>query len=309
MSNRQAQVFKATTRLTHRANKSMMANMSTRFEGSLKSFDRSEIFFQLWAVEKPKGTMIITHGQAEHSECYHPLARNLQNEGWESYGFDLRGHGRSQGKRGYVAKFSDYVSDLKATVEMVVRERKDKSAPLILFGHSMGGLIVTLLATDWKNPPFQALALSSPLYGLSVAVPAIKDYAAKVLVNWLPSITLHNELKYSDLTRDEAMLKSYEHDVLRHDKISPAVYLGMLESFPQVFERANKLDMPVLMQLAGVDKVVSTPAAQDVFALLPNKKNVMQLYPESMHEIYNDLDRDQAFADFRKFINQFQVNA
>lgn len=287
----------------------MMAKMSTRFEGSLKSFDLTELFFQLWSVEKPMGTLVITHGLAEHSECYHPFARHLQAEGWECYGLDLRGHGRSEGKRGYVHNFSDYVADLKAVVEMVVQERKNKQVPLILFGHSMGGLISTLLALEWKTPPYQALTLSSPLYEISLPVPAIKDYAAKFLLNWLPTVTLHNELKYSDLTRDEAMLKTYPQDVLRHDKISPAVYFGMIEGFKTVSAGASQLDLPVLMQLAGVDNIVSTPAAQDVFAQLPSKRKVLQLYPESRHEIYNDLDRDQAFADLRKFINQFQVNS
>ncbi|MGE0762744.1 MAG: lysophospholipase [Bdellovibrionales bacterium] len=280
--------------------------MSTRFEGTLKSLDQTEIFFQLWAADKPRGTIIITHGQAEHSECYHPFAKTLQADGWESYGFDFRGHGRSEGKRGYVAQFKEYVADLRAVVEMVARERKNQSSPLILFGHSMGGLVTTLLAMEWKNPPFQALALSSPLYEIAVPVPQIKDMAARMLLKWAPSVTLHNELKYSDLSRDEAMLKSYEHDVLRHDKISAAVYIGMLESFKNVREQAHRIELPTLMMLAGNDKIVSTPVAQEIFALLPNKKNVMELYPESYHEIFNDLDRDQAFADLRKFINQFQ---
>lgn len=286
-----------------------MALMSTRFEGSLKSFDQTDLFFQLWSVENPRGTLVITHGLAEHSECYHPFAKTLQADGWESYGLDLRGHGRSGGKRGYVGKFSYYLEDLKTLIEMVARERKNKSSPLILFGHSMGGLITTLLAMDWKNPPFQAITLSSPLFEISLPVPAIKDYAAKVLLNWLPSVTLHNELDYRDLTRDETVLKSYPHDVLRHDKISPAVYAGMQEGFKTVQEKASKFDLPLLMQLAGVDKIVSTPVAQEVFTKFPNKKNVLQLYPESMHEIYNDLDREQAFADYRKFITQFQVNS
>lgn len=283
--------------------------MSGRFEGSVKSIDQTEIFFQLWSAEKPRGTLIITHGQAEHSECYHPFARTLQSDGWELYGFDLRGHGRSEGKRGYVRNFLDYVDDTQAVLEMVVRERKDKGVPLILFGHSMGGLINTLLALGLKTPSFQALVLSSPLYEIAVPVPAVKDYASKVLQKWWPTLTLHNELKYSDLTRDEAMLKSYVHDVLRHDKISASVYLGMLNAFTRVRNEASRIESPVLMQLAGHDKIVSTPRSQEIFSLLPNKKNVLEIYPESYHEIYNDLDREQAFADLRKFLNPFLVNS
>jgi alpha-beta hydrolase superfamily lysophospholipase len=287
----------------------MIADMSKRFEGSFRGKDQTELFFQLWTVDDPRGTMVVTHGLAEHGECYHALAKALSADQWETYALDLRGHGRSEGKRGFVRKFGDYVEDLRTFVELVVRSRKNKNSPLVLFGHSMGGLITTLLAMDWKNPPFHAVVLSSPLFGLSLPVPALKDKAARALYRWLPSVTLHNEIKYSDLSRDEAMLKTYPQDVLRHDKISPAVYLGFQDGFAKAAEGFGSVGVPVLLQVAGNDRVVSTKTSQELFGHLSNKRNVMQIYPESLHEIYNDLDREQALADLRKFINQIQVNS
>jgi alpha-beta hydrolase superfamily lysophospholipase len=285
----------------------MIAIMSTRFEGSFRAQDQTELFFQLWTVDAPRGTMVVTHGLAEHGECYHGLAKSLVADNWETYAIDLRGHGRSEGKRGFVRDFQDYVTDLRSFVELVVRQRKSRDVPLILFGHSMGGLLTTLVAMDWQQPPFHALILSSPLFGLSLPVPALKDRAARLAARWMPSLTLHNELKYKDLTRDEEMLRSYSQDVLRHDKISPAVYLGMQEAFLKVAAGFGAIDVPILLQVAGNDKIVNTRTSQDLFAQVTNKKCVMEIYPESFHEIYNDLDRDQALADLKKFINQVQV--
>ena len=252
--------------------------------------------------------MVVTHGLAEHGECYQNLAKSLQADGWETYALDLRGHGRSEGKRGFVRHFQDYVDDLRSFVELVTRQRKNPAAPLVLFGHSMGGLITTLLALEWKPSPFQAIVLSSPLFGIAMAVPKLKDRAARLAARWLPSLTLANDLKYSDLSRDEAMLKSYATDVLRHDKISPAVYLGMLEGFEKVDAGIGSLDIPILVQVAGTDRVVNGEASQRLFPKLKNKKCVLQIYPESLHEIYNDLDREQALMDLRKFLSQFPVN-
>lgn len=284
-----------------------MAMMSSRFEGSFRTSNQTEIFYQLWPVPAARGTMVMTHGLAEHSDCYHPFAKTLQAEGWEVYGWDLPGHGRSSGKRGYVGNFREYTDSLKQFTELIGRERENKSIPLVLFGHSLGGLVTTLTMLDWASSPVSALVLSSPAFGIAVPVPAIKDHAARLAFRWLPSLTLHNEIKYTDLTRDEKMVRSYEQDVLRHDKISPAVYLGLIEGAEQVEKRATTLNLPILLQLAGVDRIVSTRAAQDVFAKLPDKRNVMQIYPESYHEIYNDLDREQAFSDLRKFLSRFQV--
>lgn len=284
----------------------MIPSMSKRFEGQIQASDKAELFFQYWPAENSRGTIVITHGLAEHSDCYALLARDLQAEGYEVYAWDMRGHGRSSGKRGYVAHFSDYVSDLKTLVERVANERTGKKGPLILFGHSMGGLVTTLLAIDWSDGPISALALSSPLFGIAVEVPKLKDKIARLTAQWLPSITLHNEIKYTDLTRDNELLKTYNQDVLRHDRISPQVYLGMIDGGSKALKEAGKIRPPVLLQVAGHDRIVSSKAEQQAFPLFTNPKSVMQLYPDSYHEIYNDLDRPQALTDFKKFLTQLQ---
>lgn len=278
--------------------------MSKRFEGQILSKDRTEIFFQKWVTAHPKGIVLITHGLAEHSDCYSTLAERLQNQGYEVYAIDLRGHGRSSGKRGYVQDFSDYIKDLKSLMDSILNESSSGQLPFYLFGHSMGGLVTTLLCLE--NPGLKAngIILSAPLFGLSLPVPAIKDAAAQFLVKWIPSITLHNELNYNHLSRDKEMVQSYAKDVLRHEKISPKVYIGMLNGFKTVHDRAREIKLPVLMQLAGQDKVVSTPIAQEVMGYLPNEKNVLEIYPESYHEIYNDFDKNQAFSDLIQFLTE-----
>jgi len=126
-----------------------------------------------------------------------------------------------------------------------------------------------------------------------------------VAVKWIPSLTMHNEIKYTDLTHDEVMLKSYQIDNLRHDKISPGLFLTMVDNFKLALAAAESLTKPVLMQLAGEDRLVNSEAAREFFEHLPGKKNQLEIYPESYHEIYNDLDRDKATADLKKFINPY----
>ena len=121
----------------------------------------------------------------------------------------------------------------------------------------------------------------------------------------MPSLTLFNEIKYTDLTHDEEMLKSYQIDNLRHDKISPGLFLSMVENFKLASDAVETITKPVLMQLAGEDRLTNTEAARAFFDRLPGKKNQVIVYPESYHEIYNDLDRDKAVADLKKFINPF----
>lgn len=281
--------------------------MINRFEGHFDGYHEIDLFFQTWSKDEPaRGTVIITHGMAEHSECYHPLAKVLAENGWYVMGWDLRGHGRSEGKRGYVQDFSFFRQDLAAFVQLAQRQSHIPKSPLVLFGHSMGGLITLQYLVQPDTPKPDAAVFSSPALGLTVKVPAIKEMIAHVAEKWLPTLTLHNEINYDILSRDEQMQQAYPRDNLRHDKISPGVFLGMQRAFEEVAQHAHEISIPVLFQISGDDRLVSAAASRDVFAKMPNKRNQLIVYPDSMHEIYNDLDRETVIADLKRFLGAFK---
>ena len=276
--------------------------MLQRFEGQFLGADQAELFFQTWTPSQVRGTIVITHGLAEHSECYHALAKVLADDGWQVFAWDMRGHGRSSGKRGYVMSIDSFISDFGCFLDVI---RKQKSPhPPILLGHSLGGL-VTLRYLETHDCNYTALVLSSPALGLSMPVPKFKEKLAEVAVKWLPTLTMHNEIKYTDLSHLDEMIESYSRDNLRHDKISPGLFLSMRDNFPLALAAAPDVKNPVLMLLAGEDRVASTPASQDLFERLPNKKNQLIVYPESFHEIFNDRERDRVIADLKNFINPY----
>ncbi len=278
--------------------------MVKRHEASFRGTYDSEIFYQTWTLAKKddvKGTVIVTHGLAEHSDCYHSLAEHLAEKGWNTLAWDLRGHGQSSGKRGYVAEIEDFSKDLKILSEIASEHHK---GPRVLFGHSLGGQICLRALLDYGDMTYSALALSSPALGLSVKVPAFKEKLAHIAADWLPRLTMHNELDYRDLTRDEDHLATYANDPLRQDKISPALYLGMLKNFSLIKERAREIHLPTLMQLAGVERIVSTKTSEEVFEGLGSEVKVLRIYPESHHEIYNDLDKDSAREDLVEFLER-----
>lgn len=276
--------------------------MAQRYEGQFEGFDQTELFFQTWTPATVRGVLILTHGLAEHSECYHNLARQLADDGWLVYGWDMRGHGRSEGKRGYVADFKNLIKDLNSFYELVLK--KHPGVNLVFFGHSLGAL-VTMRFIETYKVEYSALALSSPCLALSFPVPPFKELLARVANRILPTLTLYNEIKYEDLSRDEEEIRGFQKDTLRHDKISPALFLGMVANFPLVLDEATQILNPVLMQVAGDDHLVNPAVSREVFDRLPNKKGQFLVYPESYHEIFHDLDRDKAVADLKKFLNSY----
>lgn len=280
--------------------------MGKRFESSFIGDNESEIFYQVWEADETCGTIVVTHGLAEHSECYDEFAQNLNQDNWTVVAWDLRGHGNSEGKRGYVANFDQFTTDLHLLLEQVKSEVHDSKNPLILFGHSLGGLITLKNILIYGDQHLAAVTLSSPLLGVAVEVPFWKKKVAEIAGQYLPKITLHNEIQYSDLVRDQNMIKVYESDPLRHDKISPQLFLGMQESCQFVLSKAQEIQVPLLLQIAGSDYIVNSESSKNFFDSVSSTDKKLIEYPDSYHEIFNDLDKKTVFADYKSFITEIK---
>lgn len=278
-----------------------------RSEGHFQS-RQTELFHQSWTSPQNRATLVLTHGMGEHSEAYVRSADALAKLGWNIHAWDLRGHGRSEGKRGHVDHFTDYTGDLSQFL-LYLQKNELLKQPFALLGHSMGGLITLKYLLDETregasdDPKPRACVLSSPLLDFGLKVPIVKDMAAKVLRQIWPSLTLYNEIKYTELTRDPEWLKTYEKDPLRHDKISPALYDGMITTMLDVREHADQITLPLCLLCAGTDKIVSVAAEKTLFEKLGSTRKKMIVYEESYHEIFNDLDRERAFRDLTSFLH------
>lgn len=263
-----------------------------------------DLFYQSWTSSKPRATLVLTHGIAEHSEAYNDVAVDMVPKGWDIYAMDLRGHGRSEGRRGAIDDFHHYTRDLDRFVRYLRSgPLKDSKVPMVMFGHSMGGLItLRYLVDQGEGAPAVAAVLSSPALGISMPISPIKEFAAHALMKYLPMITLPNDIPYDKLTHVEERWKKYPGDVLRHDKISPAMYFGMLEAFEKVGAGAARIKIPTLIVAAGDDRIVSRPAIESFFPRIGAEKKKLIIYENSYHEILNDIERDQVISDIDGFL-------
>jgi alpha-beta hydrolase superfamily lysophospholipase len=282
-----------------------------RSELFFKGYDGAKLFMQKWTTKDAVGTILFTHGQGEHSECYHRLIDGFSGSGWNFIGWDLRGHGRSDGLRGYAKDFNEYISDYEIFIEKTISLSDVSSKPVILLGHSMGGLIQTCgllekqLTEKYKN--ISAQILSSPLFGVSVEVPAWKDAGAGFLNTLLPKFTLGNEIKNNQLTRDLDVMREYEADTYRHGRISSGVYLGFKREFPMVMARASEIKLPSFLSISDNDPVVSSEAALKFFDLIDSPIKGLKIIEGGRHELYNDVNREEVIKAVVDFTEQFKT--
>jgi alpha-beta hydrolase superfamily lysophospholipase len=216
--------------------------------------------------------------------------------------WDLRGHGRSEGLRGVVDSFSEYLHDFRALTKHLAAEFELESKKVCLLGHSMGGLVQTASLLKFSDlPKISKQVLSGPLFGLSKEVPAFKQVGSIALKIFTPKITTWNEINNEDCSRDPLVIEEYNTDIYRHGRISSGAFLGFYESWRQVFQNIHKIEIPTLMQISDKDPVISSQRAQDFFKDL-NCQKTLKIYKDRRHEIYNDLGREEVFADLVHFL-------
>ncbi len=276
--------------------------MYQRTEGIFRGWNDFELFFQSWLVEKPVGNIIVTHGISEHSECYDLFAQRMEAANWNIFSWDLRGHGRSEGKRGVIYNFKEYTQDLALFSKFVRKEFP--SIPLVLLGHSLGGLVQLVCVLSNEDLDYSGQIMSSPALGISMEVSPLKESLAKALIRFWPQATLSNEIPYPYLTHDQDLVRSYDHDPLRHDRISPKLYFEILNSMEYVKSNSKNLQRPLLLQVSGNDKIVDTKSSVDWFETLSLKDKKLFIYDELYHEIYNELDHEKVYEDLYKWLGE-----
>ncbi len=266
-----------------------------------------KLFLQSWSNPKlkPVGCVLINHGISEHTLCYDHVAKALADQGWFVYGWDLQGHGQSQGKRGYVESFTDFSRDQKRLISKIKENETLPTHNFHLLSHSMGGLL-TLQNLCSSDPSHVTSAIfSNPALGLAMAVPKVKEMASLWLNNLWPTLTMNNEIRYELLSRDPKMMDVYNKDPLRHTKVSAPLFLGMKDAMTEVKENISQLKVPVFFQISGKDRLVDPQAGLDLFKKISSPKT-LKIYEDSFHEVYNDLNKQESIDDLINYLGQYK---
>jgi len=256
-----------------------------------------------WKTANPRGLLVVAHGFGEHGGCYRHVAEALGPESrMDVLSPDLRGHGRSPGKRGVVRDFSELVSDLFSAVQWIQSERPN--LPTFLLSHSNGGLVALRLAMDpVKSKTLAGLIASNPALQVSTPVPRYKLWLGRILYWLAPEMTLGAKLNADILTHDPAIRLDHMTDPLRHSRISAPLFFGMLDAGRFVVRHADQITLPLLLILSGQDQVIDPIASQLAFDKFASADKSLAFFPDMLHEPLNEIDREQVFGEIIPWLN------
>ncbi len=261
-----------------------MAEFSADYE-SFRSADDLKIFYRKYHAGSEKARMIIAHGLGEHSGRYDNVVERLLPMGVSVWAPDHRGHGQSDGRRGHIDSFSQYLEDLRKLVE-IARDGMAEDVKIFLLGHSLGGLIALRFAAGFPEM-VDGVIISSPALGVTVDVPVVKAFAGKIMSTLWPTLSLSNELDASKISHDEEVVRAYMNDPLVHDQVSARWFTEFLSAMEAAGRSATEIKVPLLMQLAGDDHLTSADASKRFFESLGSVDKTLYVYEGLYHEIYN----------------------
>jgi len=255
---------------------------------------------RLPAAGRSRGVVVLVHGLAEHAGRYKALAERLRGWGFAVWAHDHHGHGESSGARGGLPSELRLVDDLARVIDDARRE--NPGLPLVLLGHSLGGLVAASLVARGVRS-VDGLVLSSP--GLDPGLNKFQKALLAVLPRIAPGLRVGNGLDDNFLSHDRAVVQAYRDDPLTHDRIGGRLARFLAHEGALVQQAAAHWPVPTLLIYAGDDRLV-VPAASRAFAEAAASGGMVEArcFESLYHEIFNEVDAGPVFAALQRWLDK-----
>jgi alpha-beta hydrolase superfamily lysophospholipase len=263
-------------------------------DGGLNIFTRS------WRVTngKARGVVVIVHGFNSHSGHYMWVAEQFVANGLAVYALDLRGRGKSDGERFYVAQFAEYVDDVATLIALAKAQEPD--LPVFLLGHSAGGVVACIYALEHQA---EIAGLICESFAHEVPAP---DFALAVL-RGLSHIVPHAhvlKLNNEDFSRDPKVVEAMNNDPLIADEVQPTQTVAeMARADERLKKEFSLITLPVLILHGTLDKVTKPSGSQHFYDRAGSTDKTLKLYEGHFHDLLNDIDKEVVLAEIQQWID------
>ena len=272
-------------------------------EGSFKGEKILTLYYQGWLPEQtPKAMLLIVHGLAEHSGRYMNVVDYFVPRGYAVYGFDQRGHGKSEGARCYVDRFTDLITDLHIFVHMV--HGFHRGVKLFLLGHSIGGVIAIAYATQYQDE-LSGLILSGAGLKAGESITPLMKLMARVFSAVFPKMGV-STIEASAISKDKAVVDAYVNDPLVYrGKISARLGNELMKMMDKYLPpRMQQIKLPILIMHGTEDRLMNKEGSTLIYNAAGSSDKTLKLYEGYYHEIYNEPERGQVFSDVEAWLTR-----
>jgi alpha-beta hydrolase superfamily lysophospholipase len=260
--------------------------------------DGTALHWHRWPRASAHGRVLIVHGLGEHAGRYAHVAAHLNAAGYDVLAFDQRGHGLSGGPRGDTPDAQARLQDVALAIDAA---RADRTGPLVLLGHSLGGLVAARFVAGGLESPqpawareVDALVLSSP--ALDPGMSRLQKLLLAVAGRLAPHLALGNGLDPAWISRDPAVVTAYRADPLVHDRVTATLVQFIVDGGAFAERMAPRWTTPTLLMWAGADRCVAPAGSARFAAAAPAAVVQHREFAGLFHELFNEPERAEVLA-------------
>jgi len=249
----------------------------------------------------PKAILCLVHGFGEHQDRYLHVGEALAKVNIAFFSFDLRGHGKSEGKRGHSPRHEYFIDDIE---ELLIEARKVyNDTPIFLMGHSFGGHLVANFLMKKMTNEVTAAILSSPWFQLAFEPSPFKLKLANIMAKIYPGYSDKSEMDTSRLTRDSSLVKAYEDDPLVLSTITAGLFTSIVKANNWLLEQKKSLKIPILLYHGTADEIISIKGSER-FVENIQSEIVFEKLDGVYHEPHNDIGKEKIIGRVIRWIEQ-----
>ncbi|MBE9207025.1 alpha/beta hydrolase [Nostoc sp. LEGE 06077] len=264
------------------------------------------LYYQTWkpTTGNVKAVLAIVHGLGGHSSKYGNIVQHFTPQQYAVYSFDLRGHGRSPGQRGYIDSWAEFREDLRIFLELV--QTQNPGYPIFLLGHSLGSIIVLdyVLRYPQAAAVLKGVIILAPSLG-KVGVSKMKLVLGQLLSRVWPRFTLNTGFDLAAGTRDEKVLATYIQDTLRHTLGTARLATEFFDTVAWINHHTAEWRSPLLILHGGADRVALPEGGKIFYEQLTSCIDKTRIeYPEAYHELQDDINYQEVLADLESWLEK-----
>lgn len=264
-----------------------------------------------------RARLAIVHGYGDHAGRYVEFMTWLAGRGVGCHAFDLRGHGRSSGRRAFVNEWEEYLDDLDALLEEHgLREGAGASGselplPVFVLGHSHGGLIVAAAGVrhQLERHNVRGVILSAPYLVNALPVPRHKLVAAHIANLLAPWLRIPSGVRPEMMSSDDDCVADSRKDPLALRVATPRWFMTHRPIQADTLSRAGEMTLPLLVLQGDADPIADPAGAKRFHDAARSADKTLIIYPGFKHEPLRESDRDRVFADILNWMSHRAVSS
>lgn len=268
-----------------------MASVTTttpEVRGQIRTADGITLSTAAWVPSGPKAVALLAHGHAEHVGRYGQVIDGLTRHGFAVHSQDHRGHGRSSGERALAMRFDDFIDDFRLMA--LAAQAAHPGLPVVLIGHSMGGLIAARYALAFGTD-LAALVTSGTAFIIDEGVSAPAKIIARLVSRIAPKAPVPRGGVSDTLSYDPAIGEDFDNDPLNyHGKTRMRTAVEMTNAGADALLRAPTLRLPYLAMHGADDQLTSPRGTERFYARVSSTDKTLKIWPHMKHEIFNEFD-------------------